>query len=227
MAVSPQLGAEAAVAACGGVAAVLAAARVDLRHALGQPVVLPLPPLPVPPSGQAAGPQPASAAAARVSGQPGASLASGAVPPAAAPTAAEAFGDEKAAVAAAVLPEGPPAPDPAAEVDDSCPAAAGETAGEVQPPGDEAQAQQEPAEQPLPDKPPAEQAHAVVAAALQPVLFPLADYERLHAQLQQFGRQSGICLLTVAGMIPQPTLKSARWVAGRAVWGCTCVLSRP
>ncbi|PRW44334.1 DNA annealing helicase and endonuclease ZRANB3 [Chlorella sorokiniana] len=37
VAVSPQLGAEAAVAACGGVAAVLAAAGVDLRRALGQP----------------------------------------------------------------------------------------------------------------------------------------------------------------------------------------------
>lgn len=90
------------------------------------------------------------------------------------------------------------------------PAAAGEPAGEGQPLGDQAEAQQPAAGKPLPDKP-AEQAQAVPAAALQPVVFPLAYYERLHGQLQHFGRQSGICLLSVSGMIPQPTLKSARW----------------
>ena len=236
VAVSPQLGAEAAVTACGGVAAVLAAAGVDLRRALGQPVVLPLPPMPgsVQVQAQQQAQQPDKAAA----GQPGMGLASGSMSSAADPSAAAAASEEKAAAAAAaaaVSEEKAAAAAAAAaaasgriEPCASALAAAGsegsrEAAGVVDEPteegqshGDSDQAQQPAAGQPPPDEPPAEQAHAAAAVALQPVVFPLAEYERLHVQLQQFGRQSGICLLTVQGMIPQPTLKSARWVAGRA-----------
>ncbi|KAL4428086.1 hypothetical protein ABPG75_002175 [Micractinium tetrahymenae] len=43
-----------------------------------------------------------------------------------------------------------------------------------------------------------------------PVIFPLHEYERLSAQLQQFGRQSGINLISQQGLIPQPTLRAAR-----------------
>lgn len=225
VAVSPQLGAEAAVTACGGVAAVLAAAGVDLHRALGQPVVLLLPPLPgsVQVQTRPQAQQPGKAAA----GQLGMGSAIGSIPSAADPSAA-ATSEEKAATAAAAAAAVAAAAAPGriepcalalaaagSEGSREEAAAAGEPTEEGQLHGDSEEAQQPAAGQPSPDKLPAEQAHTATALALQPVVFPLAEYERLHAQLQKFGRQSGICLLTVQGMIPQPTLKSARWVVGK------------
>ena len=60
--------------------------------------------------------------------------------------------------------------------------------------------------------PPPEAAPAVVPTPgpLDPVLFPLAQYERLSSHLLQFSRRHGICLLASAGTIPPTTLLSAR-----------------
>ena len=57
------------------------------------------------------------------------------------------------------------------------------------------------------------EAAAAAASLLLPVVFPLAQYERLSGQLLQFGRQHSLCLLAAAGTVPGPTLKAARWVA--------------
>lgn len=48
------------------------------------------------------------------------------------------------------------------------------------------------------------------AARPRPVIFPLHEYERLSAQLKQFERQFGVCLVGQQGLVPQATLKAAR-----------------
>lgn len=218
VAVGPQLGAEVAVAACGGVAAVLAAAGVDLRRALGQPVVLPLPPMPAP----AAALQPAMAAATAGGGGEGAAQAAAAETGTGAQLGVEAQGCRAAAAAGAPAAAQPSEP-VAAAVGAAAPADGkreaatfDDPAGEEQPPCDEVQAEQPapPPQHPQQPDPPAQQLQADTTPALQPVLFPLPEYERLLAQLQQFGRQSGVCLVSQPGMIPQPTLKFARWAGG-------------
>lgn len=48
------------------------------------------------------------------------------------------------------------------------------------------------------------------AARLQPVLFPLQEYEKLSSHLVRFGQQWGLTVLPSAGQVPQPALRAAR-----------------
>ena len=248
--VGPAPGADDAVAWCGGTAAVLTAAGVDLRRALHVPAPPPAPGAEAagvgasvstapPPASEASGPPPAATAGEPVSAATAVApqtMSAAPAPPSATPAPAEAAqataaGEMVAEVAKMPAREGTvAAPDNAAASGDAAQLPANMAA---QQPAAVTEQQQAAAlaEQPVPAE---RQAAAEGAAPLpaggaaqraapspappEPAIFPLHEYERLSAQLQQFGRQHDVCLLAQAGMIPPATLKAAKWVVGRR-WG--------
>lgn len=200
--VGPAVGAEDAVQACGGVVAVLRAAGADLSRSLpAAPAAAPAPSVPPGPTAcqqadaaQAAAPAPAEQPT--VDAQPG-TMHGTAAGPAGEPQPPD--GRQQAAADASGLQQ----PEQAQEQQQEPALPPQEQAGQEGPQAQQQQ-QEEPAQQP-PNP-----------ALLQPVVFPLAEYERLSSKLQLFSRQSGVAVLSTAGRIPEPTLKAARWeAAGR------------
>lgn len=63
---------------------------------------------------------------------------------------------------------------------------------------------------PLPAQPQPQQQERLGPQAVSPVVFCLEDYEHVHARLLQASQLTGLMLLSSAGMIPPKTLQSAR-----------------
>lgn len=166
--VAPMPGAQDAVRFCGGVAAVLQAAGVDLRAAL---------PAPAPDQAQTEADSGAAAdSASRATAAPRQPCADAGADPVMAQGPAGQLAPPRGSA------------DAAAEAGGSGPAHSEATMA--------AQGQHPPS---APSQPP-------------PVSFPLSRYEWLRERLSRFGsRPPGISLLTAGGMVPQPTLASARW----------------